>query len=185
MHAAHLRDLKPGDLFAISRLRITTRDLEEPPPPPHRNPAVRALRCARAGGGSGWWRGARLVPGGGRTSSQPACPEQQRRGCCRGRRRSHRRHPNCPRPSRPSHPGGGARGPCRGRACSWRRGWCSQSGQSNSVVKRSAAAATSTVPASSALPALARRCGAADLHPPTPRLPLACPLQQHQAAAGA
>lgn len=43
----HLRDLKPGDLFAISRLRITTRDLEEPPPPPHRNPVVRALRCAR------------------------------------------------------------------------------------------------------------------------------------------
>lgn len=42
----HLRDLKPGDLFAISRLRITTRDLEEPPPPPHRSPVVRALRCA-------------------------------------------------------------------------------------------------------------------------------------------
>ncbi|KAI7844838.1 hypothetical protein COHA_001492 [Chlorella ohadii] len=47
VHSVHLRDLKPGDLFAISRLRITNRDLEEPPPPPHRNPVVRALR---------WWR---------------------------------------------------------------------------------------------------------------------------------
>ena len=47
VHSMHLRDLKPGDLFAISRLRITTRDLEEPPPPPHRNPVVRALQCAR------------------------------------------------------------------------------------------------------------------------------------------
>ncbi len=44
----HLRDLKPGDLFAISRLRITNRDLEEPPPSPHRNPVVRALRYAHA-----------------------------------------------------------------------------------------------------------------------------------------
>ena len=48
VHSVHLRDLKPGDLFAISRLRITNRDLEEPPPPPHRNPVVRALRCAHA-----------------------------------------------------------------------------------------------------------------------------------------
>ena len=52
VHSVHLRDLRPGDLFAISRLRITTRDLEEALPPPHRSPVVRALRC---GGHLGPW----------------------------------------------------------------------------------------------------------------------------------
>lgn len=36
MHSVHLRDLPPGDLFTISRLRMTSRDLEELPPPPTR-----------------------------------------------------------------------------------------------------------------------------------------------------
>lgn len=47
--AVHLADLTANDMFTISRLRMTTRDLEEPAPPPHRNPLVRAGRCAARG----------------------------------------------------------------------------------------------------------------------------------------
>ena len=48
VHSVHLGQLSPQDLRLISRMRITSRDLEEPPPPPPRSPAVRALRWYRA-----------------------------------------------------------------------------------------------------------------------------------------
>lgn len=42
MQSVHLSRLPPGDLFTISRLRMTSRDLEEPPLPPPHSPVVRA-----------------------------------------------------------------------------------------------------------------------------------------------
>lgn len=46
VHSVHLSHLQPHELRTISRLWITSRDLEPPPPPPHRNLALRGLR---------WW----------------------------------------------------------------------------------------------------------------------------------
>lgn len=51
VHSVHFGHLQPHEYRAISRLRMTTRDLEEPPPPPHRSPLVRAFRQADAAAG--------------------------------------------------------------------------------------------------------------------------------------